>query len=134
LTAIRLTGRTATETATATPTSAIPPAAPTATLLQNANCRRGASTDHDIVTNLPEGLIVPIVGRNPEGGWWQVQIPGGQAMCWVAGENVETAGNVNGVPVIESPPLGCWVKPPQGPNKCVVPCPENAQPGGACTP
>ncbi len=121
-------------TATATPGITPTASPPTATLLQNANCRRGAGTDYSVVTNLPKGLIVPIVGRNPEKTWWQVQVPGGQTQCWVAGENVETSGDLSKVPIVEAEPLGCWVKQQQGPDKCVAPCPEGAQPGGACEP
>jgi parallel beta-helix repeat protein len=117
-------------TPTQTPTSS----KPAATLLQNANCRRGPGAGYDIVTNLPQGLNVPIVGRNQDQSWWQVQVPGTQTQCWLAGGNVQTSGDLNGVPLVEPPPLGCWVKPAQGPNKCVVPCPQGAKPGGACTP
>jgi parallel beta-helix repeat protein len=106
---------------------------PTATLLQNANCRRGAGTDFDVVANLPQGLNVPIVGRNPDGSWWQVQVPGTQTRCWVAGENAETSGGTSGVPEVESPTLGCWVWTGNK-NECKVPCPEGAQPGGPCEP
>jgi uncharacterized protein YraI len=119
--------------ASATQTSALPSSAPTATLLQNANCRRGAGTDFDVVTNLPLGLNVPIVGRNPDGSWWQVEVPGTQTRCWIAGENVDASGDTGQAPVVESPPLGCWVFTGNK-NECVVPCPEGAQPGGACEP
>jgi hypothetical protein len=105
-----------------------------ATLLHNANCRRGPGTEYDIVTNLPQGLTAPIVGRNPDSSWWQVQVPGTQTRCWVSGENVETSGDTGGVPIVEPPPLGCWVDQPQEPDKCIAPCPQGAKPGGACEP
>jgi parallel beta-helix repeat protein len=121
-----------TPTVTLTATATL--SAPTATLLQNINCRRGPGTDYDIVTNLPQGLNVPIVGRNENRSWWQVQVPGSATQCWLAAENVQTAGDLSQVPIVEAEPLGCWVKPVQGPEKCVVPCPQGAKPGGACTP
>jgi hypothetical protein len=124
--------RSFTPTITLTATASL--SAPTATVLQNANCRRGPGTDYDIVTSLPQGLNAPIIGRNPNGGWWQVTVPGTQTQCWVAAGNVETAGDMSQVPIVETEPLGCWVKPIQGPEKCVVPCPQGAKPGGACEP
>jgi hypothetical protein len=124
----------ATPTATATPTQAVSPPAPTARLLQTAYCRSGPSTDYHNITNLPQGSTVAVVGRNQDGSWWQVQVPGTQTRCWVAGGNVETSGDLSQVPIAESPPLGCWVKPQQGPEQCIAPCPEGAQPGGACEP
>jgi CSLREA domain-containing protein len=119
--------------ATTTPTVTPTLSAPSATLLQNANCRRGPGTDFEVVTNLSQGSNVPIVGRNPDGSWWQVQVPGTQTQCWVAGMTVQTSGDTGGVPEVESPPLGCWVWTGNK-NECKIPCPEGAQPGGACTP
>jgi hypothetical protein len=123
----------ATATATASPTQTLSPSGPTATLRQNSNCRRGPGTEYDSVTNLPQGLTAPITGRNPDSSWWQVQVPGTQTRCWLAGENVETSGDTSGVPAVEPPPLGCWVHEPNG-DVCTVPCPQGAQPGGACEP
>jgi uncharacterized protein YraI len=125
---------TATNTPTVTPTVSPTGGAPTATLLQNAYCRKGPSTDYDILATLFQGLYVPIVGRNQDSTWWQVQVPDSQTQCWLAGDVVQTSGDLSGVPVVEPPPLGCWVQPQQGPKKCEAPCPENAQPGGACEP
>ncbi len=121
---------TATATQTVTPTLS----APTATLRQNGICRRGPGTEYDAVTTIPNGSNVPIVGRNQNSSWWQVQVPGTQTQCWLADENVETSGDTNQVPVVEVEPFACWVKQNQGPDKCVAPCPQGAQPGGSCTP
>jgi hypothetical protein len=125
---------TPTVAAMATPTQSPSPSTPTATLRQAANCRRGPGTEYDTVTSLPQGLTAPITGRNPERTWWQVQVPGTQTRCWLAGENVDTSGDMSLVPIVAPEAIGCWVKQPQGPDKCVAPCPPNAQPGGACTP
>jgi parallel beta-helix repeat protein len=121
---------TPTVTLTTTPTNSTP----TATLLQNGACRRGPGTENDSVTTIPAGSNVPIVGRNQDSSWWQVQVPGTQTQCWLADENVETSGDTSQVPVVEVEPPACWVKQQQGPDKCVAPCPQGAQPGGVCTP
>jgi hypothetical protein len=120
-------------TATATPGTTPAASSPTATLLQHANCRRGPSVEYDIVTNLPQGLTAPITGRNPQSTWWQILVPGTPTQCWLAEENVKTSGDTSQVPVVEAEPLGCWVWTGNK-NECVAPCPEGAQPGGACTP
>jgi parallel beta-helix repeat protein len=126
---------TATATVALTTTVTATPSTPTATLLQNAYCMRGpGATGYESLTTLFQGVQVPIEGRNQDGTWWYVRAPNSQARCWVAGTMVQTSGNVNGVPVVESPPSACWVKPSQGSDKCVSPCPEGAKPGGACTP
>ena len=77
---------------------------------------------------------MPIDGRNADSSWWWVRIPNSVNHCWLYNENVETSGDTSKVPVVEADPLGCWVKQPQGPDKCVAPCPQGAQPGGACEP
>jgi hypothetical protein len=108
---------------------------PTATLLQNAYCLHGPAVGYGSVTILYQGVQVPIEGRNQDGTWWYVLPPKSQIHCWVGGSMVQTSGNVNGVPVVKPPPLGCWVyKPNQQKNVCTVPCPEGAKPGGACEP
>jgi hypothetical protein len=125
---------TPTVTIAAAPTATGTQSVPTATLRQTSYCRTGPSTDYHSITNLPQGSTVAVVGRNQDGSWWQVQVPGTQTRCWVAGGNVETSGNLSQVPIVEAPPLGCWVKPQQGPEQCIAPCPEGAKPGGACEP
>jgi parallel beta-helix repeat protein len=125
---------TSTLSTTVTPTLTATPSTPTATLLQNAYCLHGPAEGYDSVTTLFQGIQVPIEGRNQDGTWWYVLPPNSQIRCWVAGTLVRTSGNVNGLPVVEAAPLGCWVQPQQGPKKCVAPCPEGAKPGGACEP
>jgi hypothetical protein len=118
------------------PTST-PPAddTPTASFTANANCRRGASLNHEVVTYLKKGMIAEIVGRNEDSTWWLIQYPGSALRCWVGSENVDTLGDLTRVPFVESPLLGCWY---QGRNdkrpKCVAPCPDGAKPGGVCEP
>jgi hypothetical protein len=118
-------------TPTFTPTSSVP----TARLLQNAYCRRGPGTDYDVLTDITRGSTVALIGRTPDNSWWQVRTPDGQAQCWLAGQNVETSGDTSNVPIVETGAQACWVK---GPNdnepRCTYPCPQGAQPGGACTP
>jgi hypothetical protein len=93
---------------------------------------------YEIVTSLHQGQTAPVEGRNVEGTWWWILLPGLQAHCWVAGSTVQVSGDIAGVTVYEAPPEpvpACWVfDPQQQQNVCTVPCPPNAQPGGTCTP
>jgi hypothetical protein len=120
-----------------TPTAAAE-GGPMASFTANANCRRGASINHEVVTFFHVGQTAPIVGRNEDRSWWQVQVPGTAVRCWVWGEFVRTIGDLSAVPFVESPILGCWVQKPGAtgklPPECVAPCPEGAKPGGVCEP
>jgi CSLREA domain-containing protein len=111
---------------------------PTARTGNIANCRSGPGTDYRVIATLPKDGIYPVDGRNPDGTWWWVGLPGGLWHCWVAGENVVVEGDPEGVAEVEPPPLGCWVDSggvtTSGESKCVVPCPEGATPGGVCEP
>jgi CSLREA domain-containing protein len=103
-----------------------------------ANCRSGPGMDYRVITILPQAGVYPINGRDPDGLWWRVRLPGGLGSCWVAGENVVVEGDPQGVTEVEPPPLGCWVYSggvtTSGGYECVVPCPEGAEPGGVCEP
>jgi hypothetical protein len=108
---------------------------PTASFTANTNCRRGASIDHEIVTFLREGQTAPIVGRNEDGSWWLIQVPGTAVRCWVWGKFVTPHGDISRAPFVESPVLGCWYQGrDQKKPKCVAPCPDGAMPGGVCEP
>lgn len=123
-----------------TPTSGFPLAA----FLQNANCRKGPEIGYEIVTSMLEGQTAFIEGRNQENTWWWVRIPQSQNHCWVADNVIRITGPLNGLPIIQALPLpsptstpaqGCWVwNANLQQNECIVPCPPNPQPGGACTP
>jgi len=119
------------------------PAFPFVLLFENAYCRKGPGTEYDPLTNLVQGLTYPLTGRDAFDAWWQVALPDGQR-CWVADTLVEPGGEFAEIPVIPIAPAatdtptpipGCWVQSLASNQKtCVSPCPQNAFPGGACTP
>ncbi|MGB8982935.1 MAG: choice-of-anchor Q domain-containing protein [Anaerolineales bacterium] len=129
---------------TKTPTLTPTPVPPGLTAIQNANCRYGPGQAYDIADTLFAGQTALIVARNPENTWWQIQGPALGRLCWVSKVTVEVTGPTEGVPVVIAPPpptltpepspRGCWVYNRQKQKVCVFPCPENPQPGGACTP
>jgi hypothetical protein len=122
------------------PTPTTPPAnQPSAVMQTNNNCRRGPLLDYEIRTYLKQGVSVPIDGQTADGAWLWVRLPRSLEHCWVWSGGVKTQGDLSKVPLETAPPLGCWVSSTiltakTAINKCIVPCPENAKPGGVCTP
>ncbi len=133
---------------TKTPTSTPTPEPPHLTAIKNANCRYGPGTAYDIADTLFAGKSALIVGRNEQNTWWQIQGPTFGSLCWVSKVTVEVTGSTDGVPIGRAPPpptltpepreqpqpQGCYVYDLRKNPVCTVPCPPNAQPGGACTP
>jgi CSLREA domain-containing protein len=114
------------------------PTGPIAATLNVANCRSGPGTNYRILAVLPQDGAFAIDGRDSDGSWWWIRLPGNAGHCWVSGQNVTVAGETAGVPEVEGPPLGCWVNSggvtSAGGKECVAPCPEGAKPGGVCEP
>jgi hypothetical protein len=113
----------------------------TAKAIMNANCREGPHTDYKITGSLLEGETAQVDGRNEDSTWLWIVNPSAYGHCWVAINTLEVTGDVPGQPVIIPPelpepePEGCLVRQPgtRAP-VCVVPCPEDADPGDPCTP
>jgi len=122
-------------------------ATPIALLLETSNCRQGPGILYPSITTLDRGQAHPIDARNPSADWWRLTLPDG-ITCWVAGSVVDVTGETGNLPEDNPPPpptkvptstptqvVGCWVRyATQNDPVCVVPCPPNAVPGGACTP
>ncbi len=124
------------ETGTSTPIST-----PTALALANVNCRKGPGMEYDSMAMLTEGLSYEINARSQYSDWWRIILPNG-LFCWAADTLLEVSDGAESVQVIiplpdatDTPILGCWNIPDgQKEPVCTVPCPPDAQPGGACTP
>ena len=99
---------TATEVALSTNTIEPPPTVPgkpAVTANVNANVREGPSTDFKGVGALLSGQSATIEGRDITGTWFFIVFtagPGGKA--WIAASTVSTSGDINSVPVVNSPP------------------------------
>lgn len=84
------------------PTPTLGPA--TFTVNVNANCRQGPSTLYEVVTWIPNGQSVPIIGvTSPDSGWWYVSTNGNN--CWVSGTLGTVSGNLSGLQVVLAPPV-----------------------------
>jgi hypothetical protein len=89
-------------TPTDLPTASPTPAAAQVVAASTVNVRAGPGTNYQVVGALPPNTPLQVVGRNQDGSWWQIQLPG-NAVGWVAGSVVE-ARNVDGIPVAQAPP------------------------------
>ncbi len=94
----------ATPVPTATPRPT--PTSPTAFVINAAglNLRTGPGTDYDVLSILPSGATLPIVGSDPAfADWWQVDAGG--TIGWVSAGLVEAAGPLEQVAAVSFVPL-----------------------------
>ncbi|MFN8527398.1 MAG: SH3 domain-containing protein [Anaerolineae bacterium] len=81
----------------------------------SANVRTGDSTDFGVITTLPQGTSLVIVGISNRGtGWYQVRLNDGR-LGWMAPSVVDVSGNLNTVPAVVPPP------PPATPIPTAIP-------------
>lgn len=105
---------TATPLPTATPT---PTLTPTPFILVEsglASLRTGPGVEYSLVAQLGPNLPVPLIGRNPEGTWYQICCVDG-ATVWVPSTHVQVKNDLNGVALIKadaSPPAPTPTIPP----------------------
>jgi len=86
---------------TATFTPDVPLAQPRAL---GANCRYGPGEAWEVSSSIPPGTTATVKGKNVDFSWWYVSDPlNPDDSCWVASSVVETAGNLNFLPIIEPP-------------------------------
>jgi hypothetical protein len=71
--------------------------------------------DYPVADILPQGLSLPINGRNQQGTWWQVLDPQIQRNCWLAGNVIDLSGGTSDVLVIAVAPPAPTDTPVPGP-------------------
>jgi uncharacterized protein YraI len=99
------------------PTVIVPtaqPSGPYAVAKTAVNVRSGPGTSYPIYGVAQPGQSAVVVGKSPDGMWWQIQIspsysPDG--LGWVSGEYVD-AYNSGGVPIVQPAPLPPVIQPP----------------------
>ena len=68
------------------------------------NCRYGPGKEWEVVSTLLPDTITEIKGRTVNTSWWYVNDPLNlDGFCWVAYDVVDTAGNLNIVPLMQPP-------------------------------
>lgn len=73
---------------------------------QPVNCRFGPGTSYAVIGALLLGMQAEIIGRNSDSSWWYVRNPSDPSVsCWLSAEFVETVGNVQSLPVVNSPDI-----------------------------
>jgi len=101
----------ATATATATtaaalvPSAALSPTSPTSptvtVIVEMANLRAGPGFDYPLAGRAAQGEVLPIVGRDAAGAWWQVRQL--TATVWIAATIVETEATERDAAVVAVP-------------------------------
>ncbi len=76
--------------------------------------RTGPGVQYPLVYQLGPDIPVPLIGRNPEGTWWQLCCVSG-ATVWVAATHVQVHNSPAAVPVVGAnppPPPTATIQPP----------------------
>lgn len=94
-------------TATAESPTATPVSKPQVQASNGLNVRGGPGTAYPVVGALNSGEQAEIIAKNPEGDWWEVNLPAG-GTGWVYGPLVQATGDTGSVAVAtnipEAPP------------------------------
>jgi Bacterial pre-peptidase C-terminal domain/Bacterial SH3 domain len=95
---------TPTPTDTPLPTDSPTPATPVAEAVREIPVRLGPNSSYPLVTSIPMGDQLPIIGISEDGGWYQISLPDG-SKGWVTAASalVTTYGDLRSVPVALAP-------------------------------
>ena len=73
---------------------------------QPVNCRFGPGISYAVIGFLILGRQAEIIGRNTDSTWWYVRNPSDPSTsCWLSAEFVKTVGDVQSLPVVNSPDI-----------------------------
>lgn len=91
------------DTPTITPTAT--PSTPMVTpAKEDVNCRFGPGVNYLSTGALLLGNAVPILGKNEDGTWWQIQNPNANTQkCWVSASYTTASGDLGAVPIAQPP-------------------------------
>lgn len=104
---------------TSSPTPVATPALPPPATDQNSivvsqltalvvlNARSGPGIEYQVVGQLNQGQSTQVIGRNPEGTWWQIAYPSGSSgSAWVSADNqYSTISSDEAVQIAQAPDL-----------------------------
>jgi uncharacterized protein YgiM (DUF1202 family) len=63
------------------------------------NVRSGPGNGYDLVTRIEQGETISLLGRNADGAWVEVRLPGGQ-LGWVPAAYIEANAPITSLPVV----------------------------------
>jgi Bacterial SH3 domain len=104
-------------TDTEAPTSTTVPTTPapsvvTVTTTDNVRVRSGPGTKFGVIATMASGTDLTATGRNSDNSWIQVQMPGKTDLGWMTAEYLTINGDINSLPVVESPTTTAPTKQP----------------------
>lgn len=74
----------------------------TATAYQTVNVRSGPGTQYDVIGQLAEGDVVPVLGRDSSATrWLAIAMPVSEDRGWVAVFTVTTSGGLEALPIVD---------------------------------
>jgi uncharacterized protein YraI len=85
------------------------------------NIRSGPGLNYTVIGTLNPNTAMPIIGRNSDASWWQIEITNG-TIGWVSNAVVNATGTLN-VPAIEAPPARSLSPAPAQPAASNPPAP-----------
>lgn len=113
---------TAAPTATQTP---LPTPTPVAKTKGNVSLRSGPGTAYGSLGTLPAGRTVTVVGRSPDGKYYQIQYPDATKSAWVLADSIDLGGSdpaiIPSVAAVPPPPPPPVVKATVKPTDTPVP-------------
>jgi hypothetical protein len=75
------------------------------TILANVNCRKGPSTNYEVLASVSANTVVRAMGRAADNGWWYVENPDNAfSGCWIRQDFAAADGDVNVLPVFTPGP------------------------------
>ena len=107
-------------TPTPEPDTPTPLPAPAIIANDTVNVRGGPGTNYPTVGSLAGGERAPILGRDSDSAWWQIEL-GDSTEGWVFAQIVNTEGDVSGIAVAANIPT-----PPPPPTASAPPTPTTA--------
>ena len=72
---------------------------------EGMNARLGPGLAYDVITTLPQGTSATIIGVDPRGQWFQVEITGLDIPVWIYQSLVTVEGSLDNVPVVSAEEL-----------------------------
>ena len=72
---------------------------------QSMNARLGPGLAYDVITTLPQGTRATIIGVDPRGQWYQVEITGLDVPVWVYQSLITVEGSLANVPTVSAEEL-----------------------------
>ncbi len=79
----------------------------------NIQCRTGTGSNFKVVAAFTPGTVLNMLGRDPSGSYWLVQVPNTTTTCWLQTVDGTPGGNFGSLPAVTPQPS--TQKPPASP-------------------